>query len=214
MTNIYLFIGSVILYYVVYEIWWFTATETLTFDFRLNFKALGIIALLCLPVNIGGHVFTVLGNAQGKNGVYSVASLYQESESGDTLALFSSGYQRADGDATTCFGFSAYKDAGRDAAVTVLGISAYERGGRDAIVAFGVSGYQQAERHAGMMVGIPAYQRSEQDATNLFGVSGYQHAENQAVTFVGLALYQRVQDATRAFGVLTPLRGASYKESY
>ena len=183
MTNLVLFFVTTVVYYVF---GWFVFS---LYDLYPHKKALALCALLALPVNINGHVFTIVGNAQGEKGVYSLMSFYQQADQGDTLALAFAGYQQAGEDALVGFGLSVYQQAKRDAEI-ILGLSGYQRAGKDAIVGFGLSVYQQAKEKTEVF----------------FGLSGYQQADKTAITSAGLTLCQRVQDKTRVFAAFSSLR--------
>src|SRR3989338_5773337 len=75
--------------------------------------AFAIAALLTMPVNINGNVFTVLGSAKGKN-VYSLFSIGQKADE-NAVALFGSLYQNAGKEAITGIGIAGYQNAGKEA---------------------------------------------------------------------------------------------------
>lgn len=191
MTNLVLFLVSTVGYYLF---GWFLHNRYMRCDESPypHKQALAICALLALPVNINGHVFTIAGNAQGEKGIYSLASLYQKTDNGNAYALVFSGYQQAAGNAVIFLGFSGYQQAGGNTATVV-----------------GVSGCQLAGESAVTLVGVSGYQRARLETVTGLGFSGYQHADKLAGTFVGLALCQKVQDKVRVFAAFTPLRDYS-----
>lgn len=145
MENILLFVLTVFLYSAIWI--WLSPPGS----FGKYVKRVALIALLSVPININGRVFTVIGNAAGEKSVFSVFSLYQ----------------RADGDAVTFLGLSGYQRAGNNA-VTGAGISGYQRAGNEAVTILGLSGYQRAG-NAQTIVGIAFYQNVEGN-TRAFGV--------------------------------------------
>ena len=137
MTNLYLFLLSTAVYFLGF--WFFHSREK---DLKYNIKAAAVIALLSLPVNVNGYVFTVIGNAEGKY-VYSLASFYQKAEQDAVTLVGISGYQKAEMSAWTIVGVSGYQQAGKNAGI-MIGISGYQRAEMSAWTIVGVSGYQQA----------------------------------------------------------------------
>ncbi|MBI1998879.1 MAG: hypothetical protein HYS73_00910 [Parcubacteria group bacterium] len=193
MLNIWLFLVTATVYA------WIGYISFLKVDSLQNFflqrtgrhaKVLGIAILLALPVNVGGYVWTIAGNASGEKGVYSLFSMYQHAEKGNTFSVLSFlGYQHAGNEAVTGFGVSGYQHAGENA-LTFIGVSGYQRAGNDAVTAIGVSGYQRAGKNA----------------VTAIGVSGYQRAGKNAVTAIGVGIYQKVPGKERTFGAFTTLK--------
>ena len=113
-------------------------------------------AILCVPFNIGGDIYTIFGSSFNKNGdVYSVFSFAQKGR--NVYSIFGSAYQEATTDAMTIIGLSMYQRAGGDA-VTWIGVSAYQDAINEAVVVIGLSGYQKARRVASTIVGLSLYQ--------------------------------------------------------
>ena len=121
----------------------------------------GLMALLCLPININGNVFTVLGNAVSEKSVFSLCSLYQKAEKDAGTIIGLSGYQSAGQNAVTFIGLSGYQKAGQTA-LTGIGLSGYQSAGRDAMTGFGLSGYQSAGQNAVTYIGLAVYQKAGQ----------------------------------------------------
>lgn len=156
MTNLWLFVLTVCSYFFA---GWFLYDFRVIVNGRTFLKRLALLALLCLPININDKVFTVFGNAEGKNGVYSVLSFYQKSECGSALSIFNIlGYQKAEMEA-----------------LVVLGIPAYQRGRKYATLFFGISAYQSSDNLCIIFGGISGYQTGKQDIIVL-ALSGYQRA--------------------------------------
>lgn len=139
MENMVLFAGSVVIYLLLigYLVFFGGAYKP---ELKKLLKITAILALLCLPVNINGHVFTVMGMAKSEKNVFSGISVYQEGE--NVYSLFAI-MQVARNDAFAVFSPFAIQKAGNDA-VTIFGISGYQRAGHDAITWVGISGYQVA----------------------------------------------------------------------
>ncbi len=74
-------------------------------------KRAGIIALLCAPFNINGHIFTVLGNAVSEKNNIALCSLYQKAGQ-NVITIGLSGYQSAGQSAQTIIGLTLYQKAG------------------------------------------------------------------------------------------------------
>lgn len=184
-------------------------------------KRLGLVALLCLPVNVNGYVFTVLGNAVGEKGVYSVCSVYQESEKGSVVSIV---------------GLTAYQKAKRTALI-IGGVVGFQQSDEDVAVVAGIAGFQKTmgpipkenrERYpkrsygAGMLIGVALYQVSEENCTGGLAIvfcqkaekqatvgvggSGYQRGDESAATYLGVSFYQRSGKKTRMFGAIMPLK--------
>jgi len=145
MENILLFALTVVIYSFV----WFLFTNPVAWTEYI--KPIALVALIALPFNIGGNVFTIAGNATAEKSVYSVLSLYQ----------------RAEQDAVTLFGLAGYQKAGHDVE-TSIGLAGYQQAGRDATTFVGLAGYQQAGRDAQAIIAIALYQRVG-EKTRTFG---------------------------------------------
>ncbi|MEK7566699.1 MAG: hypothetical protein AAB527_01000 [Patescibacteria group bacterium] len=128
-------------------------------------KTIGIAALLSLPVNINGNIFTIFGSAEGRN-VYSLFSFYQKAEK-DSFALFGAILQYAGKDAAVVLGLTGYQNAGRDAVVGI-GLTGYQNAGNNAVVGAGLAGYQKGVSSAATYVGLGIYQ-SVGDARRTLG---------------------------------------------
>jgi len=141
MENLALWLLATVGCSLVALIYYFCVPES--YNFRRTCKTIALIALLTLPVNVNGYVFTIAGNAVGEKGVYSLFSLYQKS----------------DGSVVTFIGLLGYQEAGH-AALTFVGVSGYQRAGRDALAGIGLSGYQEAGRDARTLMGLSFLQRA------------------------------------------------------
>ncbi len=136
MKNIALFVVTVAGYFGLW--WYFGGAPEGIVEYALR---LGLLAFLSAPWDVGGNIWTVLGNAESEKSVYSLFSLYQ----------------KAGNDAFVVVGVSLYQKAGNDAAV-FIGVSLYQKAGNDAAVFIGVSLYQKAERSASATCGFAIYQ--------------------------------------------------------
>ena len=162
MENILLFVATVTIYSLV------MGCLILNFNFSWTrfIKKTALIALLVLPINIGGNVFTIAGNATAEKSVYSLFSLYQKAGR-DAMTFAGLAYQQAGQDAFTVIGLT-YQKAGQDAR-TGLGLAGYQRAERgDAMAIVGLVGYQKAERKAKVPAAIAFYQRVG-EKTRAFG---------------------------------------------
>ena len=192
MENIFLFITSVAVYW---SAWFFYSATSL----KGYAKRAVLLALLCLPVNINGNVFTVAGNAVSEKSVYSVLSFYQDAGHNAITILSLLGYQNAGHNAITGIGISLYQNASLDSAM-IVGLSGYQNAGNDAGTFIGLSVYLNAGREAFNAIGLSGYQNAGRDAITLVGLSGYQKAVRGTI-ILGVSLYQRVGDKSRSFGV-------------
>ncbi len=162
MENIILFAVSVLLYCVL----WFgflrpkSGVECA--------KRIALIAVLCIPFNINGNVFTVMGNATAERSIYSFFSLYQKADHDAVTVLGLTGYQQAGNNALTGIGLAAYQQAGRDT-VTMVGLTGYQQAGHDTVTAVGFTAYQRAGNMAKIGAGLAFYQKVG-GKTRSFGV--------------------------------------------
>lgn len=162
MENIWLFIVTVTVYSLV-----MCCVILPDFNWSRFIKNTAIIALLVLPLNIGGNVFTIAGNVVSEKSVYSIFSLYQKAGQNAITLLSLTGYQQAGLNAVNFIGLTGYQKAGQDA-VTIIGLAGYQKAGRDAVTAIGLSGYQKAENKTQVPVAIALYQRVG-EKTRTFG---------------------------------------------
>src|SRR3989338_2166594 len=77
MENAVIFLATVLFYFGV---WWLFICPAFTAFTGVNhtLKYLGIISVLCLPFNINGNVYTVLGNGESEKNMYSVFSITEQ----------------------------------------------------------------------------------------------------------------------------------------
>ena len=154
MENLQFFAVTMLSFLVVLLVEWASVRRPTTKDCA---KLFAIVALLCVPIDINGHVFTVIGNAVGEKGVYSLTSFYQ----------------RTDGVAITVFGLGGYQRGGEQA-ITVAGFNSAqvsERG--DTVLAIGFAGYQRAGEKAHAVIALAIYQKVENEnwsAERAFGM--------------------------------------------
>ena len=132
MENILLFLLTVAVYSTV--ICWFFRN-----DWTRYIKRLAFVALLALPINIGGNVFTIAGNAVAEKNIYSLFSFYQRAGQNASTGCGLT-YQQARQNAMTIFGL-AYQQAGQDA-VTGIGLT-YQKAGSSARVPISIAIYQR-----------------------------------------------------------------------
>ena len=151
MINLLLFILSFSIYFVIY---WLLRRPQGVKSYRNTILSL---AFLCMPFNINGNIFTVIGNAESEKNIFSILSFYQRAEN-STFALFGVPiYQHAGNDAFTLIGVSIYQHAGNNA-ITFIGVSFYQHAENDAFIAIGVVGYQEAGRKTRLVVALAVYQ--------------------------------------------------------
>lgn len=158
MENILLFAITV----GIYSFIWFLFTDPV--GWKKQVRRMALVALLVLPINIGGDVFTFAGNAIAEKSIYSIFSLYQKAEQNATT-IIGLAYQKTGQNAVTFAGL-AYQQAGQDA-VTGIGL-AYQKAGQDAVTIVGLAGYQKAERETKVPIAIAIYQRVG-EKTRTFG---------------------------------------------
>ena len=158
MENILLFAITV----GIYSFIWFLFTDPV--GWKKQVRRMALVALLVLPINIGGDVFTFAGNAIAEKSIYSIFSLYQKAEQNATT-IIGLAYQKTGQNAVTFAGL-AYQQAGRDA-VTAAGLT-YQKAGQDAVTIVGLAGYQKAERETKVPIAIAIYQRVG-EKTRTFG---------------------------------------------
>lgn len=185
MENLWLWLCSIVLYWVVYEM---LIRGAKPFDWSMA-KSLGVIAFLTLPFNINGNVFTVFGNAVGEKDVFSVASFYQ----------------KANGTTITLIAPLTYQDAG-DAAVSGVGVPSFQKGAKVGLIV-GVAPYQHANRgNSIIFFGLAGQQVSLLQSGVVLGFAGDQRAGITAQTFIGLAFHQQVGEKERWFATIMPLK--------
>lgn len=224
MTNIYLWGATTLIYWFVLQCWMYPKDRTeSTLDYLSDvilttegLKSFGVVALLCLPLNINGNVFTFFGNVhnQGVKNVYSVWSLYQTAEN-DAFSMIGTAYQKAGRDATVILVGSVYQEAGRDALVGI-GLSGFQKAGHDANVAGGIVFRQTSANNSLVFMGVSLVQKAGECACSIIGVnliqngkqagvglglSVYQHGSETTETYVSMALYQRAGNQVRNFAV-------------
>jgi len=180
MDNIWFFLITVSVYSAIA----ISFGDYIRVSLKKFFKVIVTAMLLALPIDIGGNVFTIAGNAVAEKNIYSLFSVYQQ----------------AGQDAVTGLGL-AYQRAGQNA-VTGLGL-AYQRAGQNAVTGLGLA-YQRAGQNAVTGLGL-AYQRAGQNAVTGLGLAIYQKAGRGARVPISIALYQRVGEKTRAFGAFLSL---------
>lgn len=167
-------------------------------------KRFAVVALLAMPINIDGNVFTVIGNAKAEKSIYSVASVYQnagknavafisapvifQKAGGWAFTFLGITFQNAEHDANMGLGISIRQTAGDDA-MLIVGISLYQQAGRDAVAIGGISVYQMAKEGAVLAVGLSGYQNAR-DTLMLGGISGYQKAIGNTISGMGISIYQ------------------------
>lgn len=190
MENVVLFVVTVCTYLLAWQVFRVYVESKPINLFRNALKTLAIVSVLSLPINIGGNIYTVAGNATGEN-VYSLLSFYQKAER-DAFSVVSLGYQNAGRSAISIVSLGTYKKA--LTTVTVVGVDLYEKAGDMALMAFGAVAYQNAGSDAVNIIAVSLYQKSEGDAINCLGLAVYQKAQNDAGVLIGLA---GVQNAGR-----------------
>lgn len=191
-------------------------------EYKDVLRALGMFTLLCLPLNINGNVFTVLGNVHstGVKNAYSVFSLYQNAEY-NAYSLFGALYQKADkGDAVTIVGLFPNQIAGNNAAVVIgvtpfqradknagtgLGVSLYQKAGNNARVILGINGWQYG-RSSYVDGGISVYQKSKEKSSLFLGLTVVQNSEKLSMNGPAMSVYQRAGNQSRAFAVWSTLQ--------
>lgn len=188
-------------------------------SFAGNAKELVVVALLCLPLNINGNVFTILGNAKSSKDIYSAFSLYQNAKI-DAVSIFGTVFQKADRDAFVIIGIAGYQEAGHDAFLGG-GLSGYQKGGNDVGAFFGISAFQKSSGDIVNLIGLVGYQEAGKVAATLccfagvqnsgnesaipLGLIVYQNSEKRSETHLSMALYQRAGTQDGAFAVWSQL---------
>jgi len=188
MTNLALFLLTTVYYSCLY-ILWCTVCKKPIGGLKKCAKKLALVALLCAPFNIGGNVFTVIGNAEGKS-VYSVFSLYQKAEV--TAFAVVGWYQESKLNAFAVTGIT-FQKAGGDA-ITGIGLALYQKTGYDAVTFVGISVYQKADGDYSIAMtgaGLVLYQKPSYNAITGLGLVLYQKPGHNAITGIGLVLYQK-----------------------
>lgn len=199
----------------------FTSVDLRAKPFGYFAKRLALVALLCLPLNINGNVFTMLGNAQSDKNTLSLFSVYQKAER-DTVSLFGSiaqfagnnaivaigiaGWQEANNEAIIGFGLNGYQKSNKDAGGFVL-ISGYQESKEGTTInVIGATGYQKASKSAGVLCCLVGRQDAG-EAGIIIGLAGYQNATRLADTYASAALLQKVGTQERSFAIWSQLRG-------
>lgn len=137
MENLIIFAVTLVLY---------SALSLLLFrpkDPKSLLKRVLFFAVLCIPFNIDGDIYTVIGNGISPTGsIYSLSSVYQSAKK----------------DAVIITGVPIYQNAGRNV-IMLFGLSGYQNAGKGAVTFFGLSGYQKADSMALTYIGFAFYQR-------------------------------------------------------
>lgn len=173
--NVVLFLATVVAYFIVWRYFggsWGTLWGAA--------KRLAILAVLSAPFNVGGDVWTVLGNAKSEKSVHSVFSVYQDAKE-DASALFHLGWQKAGGDAK----------------VRLFGVSAQDAWG-SASINLGVALCQRSSGYTVLNGGIAVYQADGLIVSNRFGITLSQKGSAVADTY-GFAVYQKILGKSRVF---------------
>lgn len=170
MENIALWISTVIIYLSV----WLEVSRMNNHEWpkskRSILKILALLAVLCLPINVGGSdIFTIAGNASSSGSVYSIASLYQN----------------AGKDAVSLLGLLTCQKAGRNS-VIVLGVSVCQESQNNSTLIMGVSIYQSSAASE-VWSGAALYQTARIKTLTLFGVAIYQKVPGKSQAFGALA---------------------------
>ena len=160
MDNIWFFLITVSVYSAIA----ISFGDYIRVSLKKFFKVIVTAMLLALPIDIGGNVFTIAGNAVAEKNIYSLFSVYQQAGQ-DAVTGLGLAYQRAGQNAVTGLGL-AYQRAGQNA-VTGLGL-AYQRAGQNAVTGLGLAIYQKAGRGARVPISIALYQRVG-EKTRAFG---------------------------------------------
>src|SRR3989338_6635158 len=108
MDNIWFFLITVSVYSAIA----ISFGDYIRVSLKKFFKVIVTAMLLALPIDIGGNVFTIAGNAVAEKNIYSLFSVYQQ----------------AGQDAVTGLGLEIYQKAGRGARVPIS-IALYQRVG-------------------------------------------------------------------------------------
>jgi len=221
VVNILLFLVSTIVYFTL----WCIVTNKPQKSIRQRLKELAIVALLCLPLNINGSVFTVLGNIESSKNVFSLFSVYQRAEN-DAHSLFGSIVQEAGHDASVLVGLTGYQKAGNEASILVgvagyqeaknisgvlLGVSGVQESGR-AYHIVGLVGYQKATDLSGVLCCFAGIQHGNNSAGLLLGLVIYQASQKESATYLSMALYQKVREQDRSFAIWSQLKIKEQKE--
>lgn len=201
MTNIWLFLATVVAYASAVSLYWWIKEGGIYSFFEAfaetwSVKRFAILLLLCIPFNIYGNVFTVLGNAVSEKDMYSILSFYQKA-GGDTASLLSLGGYQEGKDVNVLFGIPSYQKS-TGTATLVFGASPYQKGNAT-VIGCGLAVCQTADKASLVLFGLSVYQKADINIT-LLGLSGYQKAVSGA--FSQFALYQELEGGkNRSFGI-------------
>ena len=222
MTNLVIFIITLFMAIPIHFRFRVVFQDPGSYPIKKLFKEWALIAVLFLPLNINGNVFTVFGSGVSDKSFYSVFSVYQEAE-GDAVAVLGSLDQEAGRDAESFVGLVGYQKAGRNA-LLIIGISGYQKADNFTLNAFGVnvfqngetntvvlgfSGYQKSHgdnRGEGnlVMIGLVGYQKGINNGLGI-GIGGFQNSSQRALTLIGLTFYQKAGPQNRSFAVFSDL---------
>ncbi|MEK7178723.1 MAG: hypothetical protein AAB727_00515 [Patescibacteria group bacterium] len=186
MENLWIFAATVSVYFFALLVL-HRAKYNAPMTSRQALKRLGILLLVCVPLNTNGYVFTIAGNAVGEKGVCSLFSLYQKTSG--TAFTVATPFVWQEGESTA----------------VVAGIAGNQKAGRNAFLFVGIAANQTAGKEAGVVFGIAGNQKSGGSAGVMVGIAGNQEAEKEAFTILGIAVHQKVKDKERTFGALYPL---------
>jgi len=223
MDNIILWVSTVSVYHLLLLLLasikpqWVHPLDSRTYvrtNLGWHLKRVGLMALLCLPLNINENVFTVFGNAKSSKNIYSLASFYQKAE-GHAVNIFGvGGVQHAKDFAITGVGVVLCQESTNDEAILPVGICLAQNGHKIAGILFGGSGIQESSRglattflginglqvasNTEVVAGFSLFQDASKNALIGIGAVGYQGSKNSAVLVLGLAGRQRAGEHARA----------------
>jgi hypothetical protein len=173
---------------IIYSALWETLRKN-TAGFKINARRTAILIALCLPLNIGGDVYTVMGGSISDQNSYSLISFYQVAKQ-DAISILSP--------------LMVDQRAGRNA-IVVVGLTAHQNAGRNAATLIGITGYQEAGRDAVSGIGLAGYQRAKNASIIMLGLVGYQKADDSAQSDLGMVLVQKAKEKTRTFSLFSNL---------
>lgn len=212
MNNLELFFFTVVIYFLLWRIAldFYYCVDVDNPRSNLIFckeamRHLGLITLLCFPVNVNGNVFTVFGNVSSKvtKNAYSVFSPYQSAEN-NAASVFGSFYQKAGENAFVFVGPVVYQKGGSNA-ITIVGIAIKQYANDEVVNLVGITGFQKSKNLAVLGVGVSGIQIGRTVKTGL-GLSGYQHGFKSADTTLAMAIHQQAGDKVRNFAIWSTLK--------
>lgn len=196
---------NMVFYFLGTGIYWTTYQVFVVGNSKKSLRNLAVIALLALPLNVNGNVYTVIGNTiddRGINNMYSAFSMIQTTEN-NTASLISLFQKSRKGSAFSAVG--PLIQVAEKGAISVIPVTAYQGSNNgDAIGGMGVTLYQKSYSGSVLAVGVPLFQVSRNGPSGMLaGLSFMQKAENDTSgAIAGVSLVQKAKkEVVMGFGV-------------